>query len=335
MLSSQCLTLLVLSGEVMPEVRQDLEACGIHLATYEKGMARPQVDGFLVTKPMDMDGLESGDIRIAKTPRLLLVYGAEIPYGWADTLVPPFADNGKWEVVRMMLVSGQERAWIGGEPNSKWVRCLCRQLAQHQLLSMVCDRREVDEAIRQLPRYLSWKEQFYLELGEVCDTKGISLRRVARALGMDKRIGQGWLYPERLDQSLIREWITRECQQVMQKANVLRVALWGPLSMWIQMPPGWLADKEVRLYTNSDEPFPNESFPRWSICPTWTKALENADLLVIGQMDDVIGQLPLQELVRCMGQAIVVDAAGCFPLQEAQSNLNGYRAIGENTNVWE
>lgn len=333
-LSSHGLTLLASSGEVVPEVRRDLEACGIQLAVAEKGGRMPLVDGLLLTKSVDLDQWLK-EVRVDKTPGLLLVYGGEVPYDLAETLDRTYAATGEWEVVRLMLLSGQERAWVGGSPNRKGVRSLCRQLAQHRILSMVCEIREVEEAIRQLPLYLAWKERFYIGLGDICDAKNISLHAVTLALGMDERIGQRWLYPQRIDHSPRVQWVVRECEFVMKKANVHRIVLWGPPAVWKQMPQGWLSDKEVCLYANMDEPFPNELFPGWIVCSSWSKALQNADLLVVGQTDDIIGQLPLPELVRLMRQAVVVDAAGCFPLQEARTYLKGYRAVGEKTNVWE
>lgn len=329
------MSLLAVSDESEREVWRELGVCNIHVSTAEKGMALPEVAGILVTRRSDMEELNRANLARIRSPRLLLVYGAQIPYGWAETLVDTYASNGEWDVVRLTLFSDGERALIGGDPNSLWTRALCRRLADHQILSMVFGMREVDEAIRQLPRYLAWKERFFFELGGMCDSQGVSLQRVARALGMDKRVGQGWLYPERKDHTQVCQWIERECRHVLEKANVHRVVLWGQLSIWRQMDTGWLAEKEVCLYTGTDEPFPNESLSGWSMCSTWQKALENADLLVIAQAGGVIKELSLTELVRCMKQAIVVDAAACFPLSEAQANLICYRAIGEKTNVWE
>lgn len=267
--------------------------------------------------------------------RLLLVYGTKIPYGVTQEWIDTYAGNGEWDVVRMAFFAESDRALIGGDPGSEWVRHFCRRLADSGTVTMVLGVQEAEEAIRQLPRYLAWKERFYVELGETCDRQCVSLQRVARALGMDKRIGQGWQYPGRADHRQIRQWIERECQHVLGKTNVQRIVLWGPLDFWMQMDHGWLAEKEVCVYAGQDKPFPKEWSSAWSSCPNWTDALENADLLVIAQADGVVEQIPLPELIRPMKQAIVVDAGACFPLAEAQAFVLCYRAIGEKTNVWE
>ncbi|MGG1657868.1 hypothetical protein [Brevibacillus sp. NRS-1366] len=333
-LSSYRVTLLVSPYKVEPQVQEDLAACGIVLEPMEKASLLSDLDGLLITKALDDAAfLESGILHLSKTPGLLLVYGEDIPYGYADTLVDAYARQGSWEVVRMTLVCSGERALLGGKPNGVWVRDLCRRLAHHHLQSMVCQMREVDEVIRQLPRYLAWKERFFFELGEVCDSEHISLQRVARAMGMDTRIGQQWMYPERRDYGQVCWWLERECRHVLEKTNVERITIWGPLILWKQMPTGWLTTKEVYLYTWEDEPIPNEDFPDWTICNQWEKSLENADLLVIGGVDIVLSELPLYQLARLMRQAVVVDAAACFPIQEAQAYLKSYRAVGEKTNV--
>ncbi|MFP3392225.1 hypothetical protein [Brevibacillus sp. SIMBA_040] len=335
-MSSNIMTLLTSANRVAPHVQEDLAACGIALKPWGMGDVLPdEAEGLLVAHPDHAAVLQRRDIRMFEIPGLLLVYGEDIPHGFADTLVRTDANQESWEVVRMAFFCGGERVLLGGNPNGVWVRRLCRQLAHHDLVSMVCQMREVDEVIHQLPRYLAWKEQFYFELGERCDGQHISLQRVSRALGMDTRIGQQWLYPERTDHAKVCQWLERECRHVLQKANVQKVALWGPISLWNQMPADWLAGKEVFLYGWGDKLFPNNKFPEWTICINWEKTLENTDLLVIGGIGHRLGELPLYQLVRLMRQAVVVDAVATFPIQEAQAYLKGYRAIGEKTNVWE
>lgn len=334
----QRLTLLALSDETTPQARRDLEACGIHLIPFVekgKGEANLEVDGLLLTRHSDVKGWEEAVPSLPNSPGLLLVYGEDIPYGWTETEMVHCARSGNWEVVRMAFFSEQEKVLIGGEPDGHWVRTICRLLAHDQRVSLVCKIREVDEVIRQLPRYLDWKERFYLELGEVCDREGISLQTVARALGMDRRVGQEWLFPDRSDHAHLCRWIEREGRLVAQNANVHRVALWGPTALWNEMDTSWLKGKEVCMLYSEDEPFPNEIFRECSPCDQWKKALYNTDLLVIGMADDIISEMPLIELVHYMKQANVVDACACFPLQEACHLLKSYRAIGEKTNVWE
>jgi hypothetical protein len=338
-MSNRRKVLLAASRELSPTLAGELAKGGIELVIPEAGISRPskiEVDGLLVSTPSDLAAWQE-DSRLRQTPGLLLVYGWDIPYGWADQQMNAMGteEDQKWEIVRMTILVDQDRAWIGGDPDRKWVSVLCRQLASCKILSYVCSMREVDEAVRQLPRYLAWKERFFIELGEVCDTEGISLQGVARALGMDRRIGQQWLYPKRSDHRAIGRWLEREVREIMKKTNIHRIALWGPFLIWKQIPTGWLEEKEVSVYLDADEPIPKEIPSAWSFSGEWDKVLENADLLVILHNDGVIGELPLPGLARTMKQSIVLDTAACFPPQEAQAYLKSYRAIGEKTNVWE
>ncbi|TKI58046.1 hypothetical protein E8L90_22960 [Brevibacillus antibioticus] len=327
--------LWVISEEVVARFGNELGACGIELVVCSADAIQEGANGFLLTKESDGKLLQQRMQQPGTGPWLALVYGSDVPYDWANTLHAQCEHTGEHEVIRMALFT-RERALLGGEPNGRWMRFLCKQLARCSLVTMVCGMREVDEAVRQFPRYLAWKEQFYIELGASCDEKGISLLQVSRALGMDKRIGQGWLYPSRQDSSLIIRWLEKECRLVLQKANIQRIVLWGDDSLWGHMPSDWLAEKDVAVYMGEDKPIPNKRMTGWTRYDSWQDAVKDADLLVIGNAaGTTIAELPLSELVNGMRQSYVIDAAACFPLQEAQSYFQAYRAIGENTNVWE
>ncbi|ASJ56630.1 hypothetical protein BP422_25680 [Brevibacillus formosus] len=327
--------LWVISEEVVARFGNELGACGIELVVCSADDIQEGAIGFLLTKESDGKLLQERMQQLGTGPWLVLVYGSDVPYDLANTLHTQYEHTGEHEVIRMALFT-HERALLGGEPDGRWMRFLCKQLARYSLVTMVCGMREVDEALRQLPRYLAWKEQFYIELGASCDEKGISLLQVSRALGMDKRIGHGWLYPSRQDSSLIVRWLEKECRLALQKANIQRIVLWGEDSLWEHMPSDWLAEKDVAVYTGEDKPIPNKKMTGWTLYDSWQDAVQDADLLVIGNASGTtIAELPLSELVNRMRQSYVIDAAACFPVQEAQSYFQAYRAIGENTNVWE
>ncbi|MGK5511157.1 hypothetical protein [Brevibacillus formosus] len=327
--------LWVISEEVVSRFGNELGACGIGLVVCSADAIQEGANGFLLTKESDGKLLKERMQQLGTGPWLVLVYGSDVPYDWANTLHTQYVHTGEHEVIRMALFT-HERALLGGEPDGRWMRFLCKQLARYSLVTMVCGMREVDEALRQLPRYLAWKEQFYIELGVICDEKGISLLQVSRALGMDKRIGHGWLYPSRQDSSLIVRWLEKECRRALQKADLQRIVLWGEDSLWEHMPSDWLAEKDVAVYTGEDKPIPNKRRTGWTLYDSWQDAVKDADLLVIGNAaGTTIAELPLSELVNGMRQSYVIDAAACFPMQEAQSYFQAYRAIGENTNVWE
>jgi hypothetical protein len=332
--SSKGVTVLVqVSEKPLPDALvRELAAIGISVAPAEnRRRTAAGACGFLVAGESDAARLSAG-LAEWDRPGLLLVYGDRVANTAAEVLAAQYPG---WEVVRLYRFAGGERALVGGDPNSPWTRILCRQLAEHDVIAMVCGMREAEEVIRQLPRFLAWKERFYLRLGESCDRRGVRLQTVARALGMDSRVGQGWLDPQRNDRAALRRWLVRQCRFVMSKTNVRRVALWGPTSLWQQMPPGWLADKEVRLYIPRDEQIPNGESTAGERCATWQTALAQADLLVVASPDPDLMELPLSELIRQMRQPIVVDACACFPLPEAEALPMIYRTIGEKTNVWE
>lgn len=309
----------------------ELEEIGISVVPAKDRKQAAGACGFLIARESDTGRL-STSLAEWDRPGLLLVYGDRVAGTAAEALA---ARHPGWEVVRLYRFAGGERALVGGNLRSPWPRIISRQLAKHDVVAMVCGMREAEEVIRQLPRYLAWKERFYLRLGESCDRRGVRLQTVARALGMDSRIGQGWLDPQRMERAALRRWLVRQCRFVMRKTNVRRVALWGPPSLWKQMPPGWMADKEVRLYVPRDEQIPNGKGTLGERCTTWQTALAEADLLVVASPDPELMELPLSELIRHMRQPIVVDACGCFPLPEAEALQMIYRTIGEKTNVWE
>ena len=325
---------LAAAGPIPERLRSGLDLCGIRVSRWEEVAERKTLQGVLVTRVTDVEKWDSIRWTASRLPRLFLVYGPEIPDGWTDRRATRQAGKGDWDVVRMMLLDDGERALIGGAADSISVQLLRRHLAGRQIVTLVCATREVDEVYRQLPRYLTMKEKFFLELGDRCDELGISLQVVARALGMDKRVGQGWLFPERPDSRHLCRWIYRETRALVKNPNVQRVALWGPASFWEQMPAGWLGFREIRMYAHQAKSFPNERLGPDSPSRTaWTDALEQADLLVIGEADELIREVALEQLGLCMRQSMVVDAAACFPLQEAKAYLKFYRSIGEKTNV--
>jgi hypothetical protein len=303
-------------------------ACGSH------GSGETGAVGLLVAGQEDVRRLPRIQPSPSAEPHLLLVYGDQVPCGLAEKLKADFPAP-RWEVVRLYLYDDGQRALLGGEASSKWLDRLRRHLAERQVISLVCRIREAEEAVRQLSLYLAWKEQFTFRMARRCDETGVRLQVVARALGMDKRIGQGWMRPQPSDGSLLRGWLAEQCSSLVRKANVHRVALWGRISFWQRMPLDWLSGKEVRMYAAWEGENPNEPPDSWRVSAGWPQTLDEADLLVIGEADADIKELSLSEIVGRMRQPIVIDACSCFPLQEADAHGLIYRTIGENTNIWE
>ncbi len=312
-------------------LQHELDMLGIQV-TYDTSDAG--VDGVVVNDPKEAELFIARQMQPLAQPSLLLVYGDRIPYGFAEEMQTLFLAP-QWEVVRLFSFVGGERALIGGSPTGTWITRLRRQLADREVISLVCRIREVDEAARQLPLYLAWKERFYLQLGRSCDETGARLEVVSRALGMDKRIGQGWLTGQPGEESLIPEWLAEECFKLVQKANVRRIALWGSERVWQRIPYLWTGDKEVRVYIPTHLRKPNKPIFQGHVCDSWEETLAGADLLVIGETDEHLRELALSEIVNRMNSPVVIDACACFPLQEAEAFSLCYRTVGQNTNVWE
>ncbi|MFY0544683.1 UDP binding domain-containing protein [Brevibacillus sp. H7] len=328
-MSTRNLTLLSLCPPA--RCQDELVGLGFSLA----GHPSPQdVPGAVVTAPEDVKRLVALQPKPSAEPGLMLVYGQHVPYGLAEKMKAVW-QAPQWEVVRLFLLAGGERALIGGDPDSTWIPRLRRQLAEREVISLICRMGEVDETVRQLPLYLAWKERFYLQLGRRCDDTGVRLEVVSCALGMDKRIGQGWLTAERGEESPIAEWLAEECSTLVEKANVCRIALWGSEHFWRQVTQDWTSGKEVRLYDPAGKGKPNKPHSRWQVFGSWEETLEGADLLVIGETDERLKEIALPEIVNRMHQPFVIDACACFPLQEAEAFSLSYRTLGQNTNVWE
>ncbi|MCK9910786.1 hypothetical protein MXD81_16685, partial [Microbacteriaceae bacterium K1510] len=187
---------------------------------------------------------------------LALVYGEDVPRGLADRLQAKYnAKQPKVEVVRLFLFPDCERAVLGGDNEGYWTRELRLHLAWHQMITLLCRRAEVDEVVHHLPLFLSWKKYFYQLLGERCDESKARLEVVARALGMDKRVGQGWLptvtasgYEDRY----LSRWLERQWQYVRKKTNIERVAVWGTSALCEGIFSELARGSDVRLYLSGD-----------------------------------------------------------------------------------
>lgn len=329
--------ILLLQGQAREKHKNDLLARNILIASHilEAHVAAEPI-GLYLDRPENVSVLqerliasfseEKGD------PSLLLLYGEDIPFGYADRLQDKLPAGV--EIVRMAILYGRDRALIGGNPTGKWVKQIRRQLAEHGLISLICRPIEVDETLRHIPAFLDWKSRFYVRLGELCDQSQARLEVVAQALGMDTRIGQGWLPVEGndvLQQAAEAErdrWLLRECEEIWKKAKINRVAFWGsePQLKGIENM------LTVHVEVNQCDPL---QLPKTNELEALTGTLEHADLLIIRRASPIVRGLDLLELVSRMSHPLVLDACSCYPLTEAEALQIGYRTFGQNTNVWE
>lgn len=331
-MSTGNLTLLTLSG-ADSRLRDNLNGTGITLTADQSD---PRVCGAILAAAEEAEQwMRTADAFNRDEVPLLLVYGDRVPYGLSKELRSRYA-TPQWEVVRLFLFRGRERALLGGDPDGYWVPRLRRLLAERGVISLVCRMCEVDETVRQLPLYLAWKEQFYLRMGERCDETGARLEVVARALGLDKRIGQGWLREERCSsENILARWLSEECARFVQRTNVGRIAMWGSGRFWKQVSLDWTSGRDVRWFSPGHMAEPNEPLSRWKACRTWRESVAGADLLVIGEANGQLREIALPEMIQEMECPRIIDACACFPLPEAEAFSVYYRTIGQNTNVWE
>ncbi|WP_134685286.1 Rossmann-fold NAD(P)-binding domain-containing protein [Brevibacillus migulae] len=324
--------ILLLQGQAQEQHLEDLLARNIMIVDNVREATFPaESSGFYLDRPEHVSVLQERLIaRKEGSPSLLLLYGEELPYGYADRLQEKLP--GDVEIVRLAILYGQERALIGGSPTGKGVQRIRRHLAEHGVISLVCRPIEVDATLRQVPAYLDWKSRFYIKLGEACDQTNARLEVVAQALGMDARIGQGWL-PEAEDrmpqQAAERDrWLQQECASIREKTKMNRVAFWGSKTQLKAIENVLPAAVEVQQCDPLQLPKANEPAELAS-------TLEGADLLIIRTASPAVRALGLQELVLRMSRPLVLDACSCFPLMEAEALQIGYRTFGQNTNVWE
>ncbi|HZG16769.1 MAG TPA: hypothetical protein VE710_17410 [Candidatus Bathyarchaeia archaeon] len=328
--------ILLLQGQAREKHKNDLQARHIMIVDHiQEAQVAAESIGFYLDRPENVSMLqerlipsfseEKGD------PSLLLLYGEDIPFGYADRLQEKLPAGV--EVVRMAILYGQERALIGGNPTGKWVKRIRRQLAEHGLISLICRPIEVDETLRQIPAFLDWKSRFYVRLGELCDQSQARLEVVAQALGMDTRIGQGWLpeeddVPQQAAEAERDRWLLREFEEIWRKAKISRIAFWG------SEPQLKTIENKLNVHVEVNQCDPLQ-LPKTNELAALTGTLEHADLLIIRRASPIVRGLDLQELVSRMSRPLVLDACSCYPLTEADALQIGYRTFGQNTNVWE
>lgn len=274
-----------------------------------------------------------------RIPFLVLVFGGSeaIPPGMADELHRQYAAHPV-EVVRFFLMQNGERAIIGGESDGYWVPFLRRLAAGKGIISLVCHRVEVDEIAAQLVNYLRFKQRFFLRLARRYEPGSLRLELISQALGMDERIGQGWLYHEEHETAPMKEiehWLQNKIEMVLREMCPTRVVISGyryQINRW----SAWLRQHDPRIetcaYYVDNEEKTNEGTTIGLICHDFAEMVKNAELLIIAASDNMIQELHLEQLTRLMKHPIVIDARSLFPVDEAKKFGITYVTYGQNTN---
>lgn len=315
----------------------------------EWGLVHPEqrkdgwVHGLLIDGPVDRTALAEGIRRLtasgryARRPLLLLVVGQNVPYPYSIRLA---AQWGEWpvEVVRLILLGDGERAILGGDHDGYWLHHLRHRLADVRVISLVCGRAEAEEAAYSLRKFLVSKQRFFQRVAERCDRLGARFEQVAQGIGMDVRVGQGWLLPSEEHSGTLKRqverWLLRQVKTVGQKTNLSRMTIWGDPTRYLRLIAELCRIKQVRISFRLALQKPNNLPATWQRFSNLLASLEQADLLLILDADLPVRELDLGELIRRMRQPIVIDTCACYPLEEAEAYRLMYRTFGQKTNVW-
>lgn len=335
---------------------------GFTVLTEEQASATTDlIDGLLIQKRYTKDQLHSRITnwlpRTKRRPLLILLVGDQHLHGLADYLQAVFEED-RVDVVRLVPLADREHAVIGGDSSSEWVRILRQRLAEEGIISLVCRRIEADEVATCLPLYQEWKHRFYMFMGERCDHSRAKVEVVAWALGMDKRIGQGW-FPDRTaafeltaveavaDEAAtvtsiainpndfhpisLCEWVSRELHQLRTRKDIQTLAVWSDGRGITQLPSDLQQLHHVHVYITKDEDKVNALKESFTYFSNLQESLIHADALLILDANQAIRELPPDVFVQTMGKPVILDACSCYPLQEMQAFHIAYRTIGQQT----
>ncbi|MGC5326771.1 hypothetical protein [Brevibacillus sp. SYSU BS000544] len=330
------------NSEVPPDLLANWRRRGISLQTKQQ-LAENEafIHGLFIDKRMELAEVRkwiATTEALAKVePMSILLEGKEILYGLADQLQRKLTAD-QFEVLRLFIFPDGQRAVLGGNGVSKQVNLLTRRLIDEEIITLVCKRIEVDEVVAALPLYLDWKSRFFTYLGGKCDGSGARLEVVSLALGMDKRVGQGWFPAESVDEIVEPEdkirWLQREVSQLLENTNIDTIAVWTGSDSLCGVAPLFAPFSTVQLYPVSSFQKPNDIPSPWKFYTKPQSALELADLLVILDKDDKIKEISFEVFGQKMRQPRILDACSCYPLQEMETYGLAYRTFGQKTNVW-
>ncbi len=281
--------------------------------------------------------------RLCDRPLLLLLGGDHVPNGLADRLNNTYKAH-PIEVVRLFALPESVRMVMGGDLSGYWLKKLRLFFAGQSVISLICRLAEADEAAYQHHRYLLWKQSFFFRMADRCDRLGIRQEVVAQALGLDSRIGHGWVDQSPADcwgdGDDVNQWLAEQIGRLFAQDDIERVAVWADqvqaerLAEWLKPYPHL---EEVRWYVpvpSSNTPNPNKLFDRWRIYQDPLDTLQAADLLVIVRSDRRINELDLGEIPVRMRIPYIVDRYCCYPFQEVRSYPIHYWQLGQKANVW-
>lgn len=334
-------------GSLPDELHHQWNKRGFRIITEEEAATTSRtIHGILVRNGSNTSELvwkTKNDTRLnEQTPFLLLLTGDEIPYGMADQLHEAIGVRAV-DVVRLFLFPDGEHAVIGGDLSSDWVRILRQQLADEGVISQICKQIEVDEIAACLPLYLEWKQRFYLYLGERCDQAQARTEVVAWGLGMDKRIGQGWIQdkpllvgePIELQPISLKEWLIKEMQLLRKQQSPQTITVWSDERGMRLIEPEIEQLGSIRLYVtdtnHQGNPYITGCFPGFA---NLQESIRGTDALIILDTNPLIRELAPELFVQTMRKPFILDTCSCYPLQEMEAFQIAYRTIGEKSSKW-
>lgn len=328
--------------EVPPDLLEKWRRRGFILRTQKQLAAKGvRIHGMVIDQKMELaevrEWITDAATLVKDEPMLILLEGTEILYGLADQLQKELSAD-QFEVLRLFVFPDDQRAVLGGSGVNNQVQVLARKLIDGEIITLVCKRIEVDEVVAALPLYLDWKSRFFTYLGEKCDRSSARLEVVSLALGMDKRVGQGWFPAEPVDEIVVPvdkiRWLQREVSLLSENTNIEKIAVWTGSDSLYEVTSLFASFSTVQVYPVDSFQKPNDIPSSWNFYPKPQSVLEQADLLVILDKNDKIKEISLEVFGQKMRQRLILDACSCYPLQEMEAFGLAYRTFGQKTNVW-
>lgn len=283
-----------------------------------------------------------------QTRYLVLLVGDKLTDSVAYEIVKwlqPFKESV--EVVRLLCWTEQKKAIIGSNACEclaaseftarNWHDRLRRGFAVHGYISFVCRYEEAIEIAWAQQILLNQKARFYHMLASRCDEVGARANIVGQGLGMDKRIGQKWLFPNVYDEKTLQleqDWLEQEWNRLLQQVSVKRLAIWGFSSIFAPDMLAEISCFEVSCYLQACQQKTNNLPRDWHYCKTPLEAAEMADALLIVRHDEDILSVRLDNLYERMAKPYVLDVVDCYPPNEAKLEKICYRTLGQKPNVW-
>ncbi|WP_232698983.1 hypothetical protein [Brevibacillus daliensis] len=255
-------------------------------------------------------------------------------------------DRAYEDVIHLSVWEEQKKAIIGikaSDSGDEWneteheiTRKVRQSLAEKGVISYICSW-EAAELIRSTSQaFLNLKSRFYYELAEHCERAQIPIETIIKAIGMDLRIGQEWLFPALYDMTtkeIEKKWFRKWFRLLKTEKEIRKIAIWGAVP-WLSEEISRQADQTEIVFYQVGLQSENMCPGNWEISDDALDAAKDADLLIICRNDEEIKTISLDKLQGILAQVNILDLVASFPWQEMKDSGFIYVTPGQNTNIW-